>query len=671
MVLSLVEKFDAKQFSVITDKRRTNLCTSAAAAIRSAGGVIQFLETENERPLHAKIVLGKGQNWSLGLSGSANLSKAAWHGRNAELVAVRRDGLANDLESLLNSLKVIDATESELEELGQFRPIEDELGEKESSVGLSVVTAKWIGSYQIELNLNDPISLHDITVEFLSFNGTGLAKEVIESDKDAILIVTPCSLVKRGRPALGRIRQNGVSGPWFVVDDSRKLSEHAQTGRRLDEFAKDLLFGNDQENPPEKLLRFLSKVFQNRNERLKKAIDTNVDDDKEETDKPSNRIEWAWVKEEEFGTLESLSFNDVSYYQTTGGRLRLINLLLFGSEAPLNADNTEGESELDETLDETQRSFRAKEQKETRIHKERKHAGLAEVISKTRELYLEQLQRGDHESYPLGRTVEDMKVLCAAIHSALESGYISESDYRMEIQSVLLTFLGNPNAPFIKALSQVPEEKRLEEWEEIPLLLLIGLLLYNFCLSYSEGEKIQTAEAILWFRHLLPFAPRDHVFHVINDLDRQLPMLKNGVFWLQDALGSQIELNPFQNFFRDLVRSTYSILEFERALPIIEPALISAHDLDDDDKVVHQSPEGQLKFGFAEETVHPQGHFQVWLRENPFDLTLPSFGGTHLTRPRGSINSVFRFCNLLSCVKKAKIQNADEAISILRKLSDS
>ena len=57
-VLNLVDKFKPKDFRVITDKRRTNLCTIAAEAIRSGGGKIQFLDVDNERPLHAKIVLG-------------------------------------------------------------------------------------------------------------------------------------------------------------------------------------------------------------------------------------------------------------------------------------------------------------------------------------------------------------------------------------------------------------------------------------------------------------------------------------------------------------------------------------------------------------------------------------------------------------------------------------
>jgi len=397
---------------------------------------------------------------------------------------------------------VRNAAENELEELGQFHLGEDELDEKETSLNQSVVTAKWIGSYHIELNLNAPISRHDITVEFLGPSGSGVAKEVIESSKASCLIVTPGAPVRRGRPALGRIRQNGVNGPWFVVEDSRKLAEHAQAGRRLDEYAKDLLFGSDQQNPPEKLLKYLSSVFQNRKKRLKKVIGGDVDDDNGEADKQPNRIEWVWVKEEEFGTPENLSSNDLSYYQSTGGSLRLINLLLFGAETPQNADNTEGESELDETLDDSHRSFRLREQKETQISKKRQHEGLSDVVSKASELYLEQLQRDDRddiESYPLGRLFEDMQVLCAAIHSGFESGFISGVNYRAEIQSVLLAFLGNQNAPFIRALSQVPKEKCLKEWDETPLLLQVVLLLYNFCLSYSEGEKIRTAEAILWF----------------------------------------------------------------------------------------------------------------------------------------------------------------------------
>lgn len=671
MVIKIAKNFKAKEFKVITDKRRTNLCKKAADAITSSGGTIQFLEESTSRPLHAKILFAKGPSWSFGLSGSANFTIPAWHGQNAELISVRREESAYALEALLNKLAVRDSTESELYELGHFRLSEDEIDKDILCFANSVLSARWTGSNQIELNVAGPISLDTIAVEFLGPNEIGPAEEIIKSAKDSQLLVTPYSRIKRGHPALARLCSDNISGPWFVIEDPRKLAEHAKSGRRLDEFAKDLLYGNDQENPPEKLLKFLSKIYQNRRDRLKRGIDTDFDDDKEETDKQPKHIEWAWIKEEQFSVFDTLKMEEISHYESTGGRLRLINFLLFGSETPVNTNDTEGESELDENLVNTPRAFRARMPKESNFPKKRKHSGFAEVVSKVRKLYIEQLQSDDNEGYPLGRIVEDMQVLCAAIHSAFESGYISGICFRMEIQSVLLAFLGKRNAPFVQALSQVPIEKRLEEWEETPLLLFIGLILYNLCLSYSDGKKIQGSEAILWFRHLLPLAPPIHVTKVINDLDRQTPMLKNGVFWLQDALSSQIEFNPFQYFFNDLVKSTYTILNFENALPKIRPVLLNLNEINKDDRVVYQSPEGHLKVGFAEETDHPQGHLQVWLRENPFDTPLPSSNNTRISRPRSAINSVFLFRDLLSNIDRTKIENADEAISILIQLADS
>ena len=41
----------------------------------------------------------------------------------------------------------------------------------------------------------------------------------------------------------------------------------------------------------------------------------------------------------------------------------------------------------------------------------------------------------ENENYPLGRLVEDLLVLCAAIHSSFESGYISKTDFRIEINT--------------------------------------------------------------------------------------------------------------------------------------------------------------------------------------------------------------------------------------------
>ena len=363
----------------------------------------------------------------------------------------------------------------------------------------------------------------------------------------------------------------------------------------------------------------------------------------------------------------------MSYYQSTGGRLRLINLLLFGSETPLNADDSEGESELDENGLETQRtpSKRIKKSTESTRKRKRKQSNLADVVAKVRELYLEDLRSGAREIYPLGRIVEDMQVLCAAIHSAFEAGYISDMTFRIELQSILSALLGNSNAPFNKAISEIPEDKRAEEWEEASLLLAVSLLLYNFCLSYSGGAKAQTIEIVLWFRHLLSFAPRTHVNEVLDDLDRQLPNLKNGVFWMHSSLSSQIELNPFQVFLKELVERTYAVLDFEKAIPIIEPTSLRAHELNEDDRVVHQMPDRQLRVGFAEEVPDHPGELQVWIRQNPFDAILPSEGGSHMARPKGSPYSVFHFSDLLSFVEEAKMENSENVIETLDKLTAS
>jgi hypothetical protein len=243
--------------------------------------------------------------------------------------------------------------------------------------------------------------------------------------------------------------------------------------------------------------------------------------------------------------------------------------------------------------------------------------------------------------------------------------------FRIELQSILSALLGNSNAPFNKAISEIPEDKRTEEWEEASLLLAVSLLLYNFCLSYSGGAKAQTIEIVLWFRHLLSFAPRTHVNDVLDDLDRQLPNLKNGVFWMHSSLSSQIELNPFQIFLKELVKRTYSLLEFEKAIPSIKPSSLRAHDLDDDDRVVHQMPDGQLRVGFVEEVPDHPGELQVWIRQNPFDAILPIEGSSHMPRPKGSPNSVFHFSDLLSCVKDAKIENSGNVIETLNKLTAS
>jgi hypothetical protein len=108
----------------------------------------------------------------------------------------------------------------------------------------------------------------------------------------------------------------------------------------------------------------------------------------------------------------------------------------------------------------------------------------------------------------------------------------------------------------------------------------------------------------------------------------------------------------------------------QKAVPTIKPSRLSAHDLDENDKVVHQLPDGQLKVGFAEEDFHHPGQLQVWIRENPFDAILPNDGSSHMARPRGSLNSVFHFSDLLSCMKDAKIASADKAIEILSDLTD-
>ena len=269
-VLNLAKKFNAKYFTVITDKRRTNLCTIAATAIRSAGGVFKFLDTENERPLHAKIIFGKGQDWAIGISGSANLSKAAWQGHNAELVVLRRDELSTDLEVLLNGLKSEEASEKELEELGQYRLGEDEVDNEKPSLHQKIISAKWLSKNLIGIELNAPINIKNSMIEFIESKGSRLAKKIALGDDANHLVVTPCESVRRGIVVSCRIIHEEEKSPYFVIEDSRKLAEHAQSTRRLDEYANDLLFGDNVENPPEKLLKYLSSVYQNRTERLKK-----------------------------------------------------------------------------------------------------------------------------------------------------------------------------------------------------------------------------------------------------------------------------------------------------------------------------------------------------------------------------------------------------------------
>jgi HKD family nuclease len=670
MVLELAKRFNSTDFRVITDKRRTNLCAEAAELIKTAGGTIQFLDVDNERPLHAKIIFGKGRGWSLGLFGSANLSKAAWFGHNAELVALRHNELSNEIESLLDSLNVKDACETELQELGQFRPGEDHPKEHEFSIDSNVTKAKWIGKNQIELNFNCSVSDSAITIEFFTQNTSGISQGLTRGEKDTILIASAPQFVSRGRPVFGRICQNDAVGPWFVVEDPRRLAEHAKAGRRVDEYARDLLFGDDHTNTTEKLLKFLTKVYQKRKERLNSPTEDTTSDKIDKAGKESKQIEWAWVREDDFRTLEDFSSKDLSFYQATGGRLRLINLLLFGSESPTNADDDEGESDLDEHSGEI--NIPVRNRKVPQTQKIRKQVRLTEITAKARKSYLEQLHPEDIEGqqvYPLGRLAEDMLVLSAAIHSAFESGYLSQMDYRTEIKTVLMAFLGNSNAPFVKALSIAEEKDSAEDWEEIPLFLFICLILYNLSLAHADGGKIQTEEVTLWFRHLLPFVPKEHVSYVINDLDRQLPMLKNGVFWIQNAFAAQIASNPIKDFIKDLVRMTYSILDFEKVLPKIENSVVSESDLYEDDKVVYQSLDGHLKVGFAEETEQ-QGNCQVWLRENPFD-PMPESGDRNFERPRGSIASVFPFKRLLAYVKDVNDLKANEAVLTLRKIADS
>ena len=345
-VLNLANKFKATKFTVITDKRRTNLCTNAATAIKSAGGSIKFIDTENERPLHAKILFAKGQNWAIGISGSANLSNAAWHGHNAELVVFRRNELSTDLEVLLNGLKSEEASEKKLEELGQYRLGEDEVDDEKPSLHQKIVSAKWLSKNHIGIELNDPINIENSTIEFIGSKGSRLAKKIALGDDANHLVVTPCESVRRGIVVSCRIIHEEEKSPYFVIEDSRKLAEHAQSTRRLDEYANDLLFGNNVENPPEKLLKYLSSVYQNRTERLKKNVQSAGEDDKADSVKQTNKNEWVEVSEDDFETHPNFNHCELSYYQSTGGRLRLINLLLFGSETPLNADDSEGETPI-------------------------------------------------------------------------------------------------------------------------------------------------------------------------------------------------------------------------------------------------------------------------------------------------------------------------------------
>jgi len=661
----LVARYRAKKFKVVTDKRNTNLSAKAARKIKASGGELLFIDEEEHPRLHAKAMYAGGTRWALGVTGSANLSMAAWYGHNAELVTVRQGEPAARVKELLSQLRTRPASAADIKALGEFRPADDEQGPGEPvDSSLALCAARWTGDKRIQIEPAFVLPEGELLVQINSA-GTVHDRELghVHRQQDDYVVDAPRG-VSKGRFACVRLRSGEDVGPWIPVDDPAQLAANSQERRRLEEIASDLVTGDDLVNAPMRLLEFLVKLNRARNAAAGKKGEAEP-----AVEKGAEPVEdeWATILEEDFKVHQAEADRDLPLFQRTGGSLRLINLLLFGSEKVSAADADDGESGADE--DAPSGKVDAPEPGKTGSKHQHKRIDLAEIAATATAEYLSWLRRKSSGEIPAGRLVEDMQVLCAALHSAFAMEQLGLAEMRKELNRVLRAFLGGDGAALPTTLKRISGEELAQLLVDSHVLQLVALLLYNYGIAFAQEARVDTDELLLWFQHVLKRLPREVVESSAREIERFVPLLRRGVFWMEEQWAAQLSLNPFANFYRDLVGKTYLYLELSESLSQHANTGVPKRCDGDELSVVQVQGKGFVRPGFAE---YEEGTAKaVWLREHPFDQPEAPSDGAHCARIRtqpDKVASMEEICAKLSAEQRERFS---QGLEILEKLANS
>jgi hypothetical protein len=604
--VEIARQLRAADFTVITDLRMTNLNSEALGAIREAGGRLEVIDPEEERRVHAKLLHAAGEGWQLAIHGSSNLSNAAWHNHNVELLVFRKGTAAAEVAQCFEELPTRKPSESEIKALGTPAEKGDEpmMEDTPRPPGPRIASAHWFGD-QVILRTE---ARHGpgLQVEFAQGDSQRVVKPGLH--EDGLIAVVP----ERMSPEhllVARLLEKEEPGPWCVVHDPRELHHQAQGRSPHDQELVDHLSANpDDPKAAEELLRFYIDLL---HERVQEAARRQAVDGKPPPErspsKPQNDIV---IRDEDFqGGATPRPSSQAGRAPMGLESPRLLMRLLFGGVQHEDADarEAEGDSPGEDVPGEPDPPSEGGSRAAARIKPPERD--LTETVMRARAAYLQMLGTPALDRRGPVRLLQDAQALCTGFQRAFRTGQISIEVFVAEQTRLLRALLGRATAPLPQALREVPESQREELWTRAPFLPGVLLLVYNVCLAdlmlgsdRTVDPSFPSAAPVLWIRHILRHAPHHSLTNLLALAQRQLPRLqRHDALWLGDTLRSAQARVSFGAFLERMVREIQLVEHLEGRLRSTRLTRVPALTEDQGEVLILTfGQDGTLAPGFAQ-----------------------------------------------------------------------
>ena len=547
LAVDLAGHFGAKEFDVIIDLGMTNLTADARTAIEAAGGHIRAFD--NDRLVHAKAAFASGDDWQIGIHGSANLSKAGWRGHNAEIIVMRQDESANKIAELLRSHPVHEISASEWTDLATR--IAQEKGELLLDWDPSlVILSATIAADVIEIFVAKEGAPHGASLT--CHTSAGVFTLAIELHAAGLWRANLGGLVLDG-PVVVRLESGTNAGPWTVVHDVAVLRSHARPRSPFDDDAVDYFGGSRSADSTKALLELLSAIAEERrehgNDPGRMSRETSKDDPEED---------WVWVTTADFGdAVPDPAGNAAPHKVDTNGRpdpARLLTRLLFGDPTQRDHPGRDVEDDRDQDDGEGAMPAATLPKKMTPVP----IRDLGKLVQRTERAYLQRLSRAQ-TTIPPARLLQELVILVATFQDAARQGAISDRQLAGGLVTLTDAILGNNAAPLPRSLHDVPLQSRAETWSRAPIVAAASLVIYNTCLvnavianEVPADSTFSDARAMLWLRNVLRYAPWPDPAHLIEHVEQHLPWIRRfSVLWVGDRWPYWDGVLPLEEFVRD------------------------------------------------------------------------------------------------------------------------
>ena len=602
-VRRLVRRTRPRELEVIVHPRMTNITRRIVGAIEAMNGRVLKVcprdEDEADRPVHGKLLYARAAGWRLGISGSANLSVAAWQGHNHELIAVRRGADADAVNALIDDLPCEPLTEEDLE-LFERNAAQRARDNEEAVIprGPSLRFTRWARSDRVLVRpAEDPGE--PFAIELRGPHGVVRAADATRGE-GGWEFAAP-AVIQRGAPCLARI-SGAVPGPWSVVQDPEELLGSTQPGRRERGALERLLDtpGFDREGARQ-LMELIADIQRKRVERAAAAADPAGDVD---GTAPGLRT----VSLQDFERRGRDAADSRSSGLVPLASVRLMNRLLFGDDERDEPDQ-ETDSELDaDDLAEEEILARMESAKRSGAGPATKDAmdAFLRASSQARGRYIQTLRGRRVDPYHL---LDHLMLLAAPLYYMLRGRTLGDSAFRAEMVVLLRALVGEPHAPIYQAIRELDAGGRNELWDHMPVFYVVMLLVYNVCVADAElhdprspaAATFTNSHPVLWLRHLVRLVDAGRLELLLAGLPEVVGRLKKGLLWPVTAWPRQRRSAPFEEFVRTSVRDALALDRVEQQIRGLLPQLCRpGAAVEDGDLVVGLAAPGLIAAGWAE-----------------------------------------------------------------------